>query len=154
MTNLNPEDFRPKVKGESDFFSWQLYRWLKKHKHYTRIYKGTWNSITGHDLSRDVFYIGRKDDKDSSWCHCRELRNLCTYRSGLEMFAYGGCHGVKDWEDVTEWFWDEYRRIGVCAIHGDYAHKWNYLYPTKRKCEYCGKIETSHTKTIKQEVWK
>lgn len=136
---INPEEFKPKVKGESDFFSWKLYRWLYNHKDKTNIFK------CNNDL-----WIGELWDNDFVGVN---LRHLCRYGRNPEIMCHS--YETKDgWDDVNEWFWSEYSRIGVCAIHGDYAHKWNYLYPTKRKCEYCGKIETSYIETKRIEKWK
>jgi hypothetical protein len=149
---INPEEFRPRVNGESDFYSWQLYRWLKSGR-FARVYRGTWNSGTGHDPERPTLYIGIKDPDNPMWFTGRQLAHLCTRDSDLDSGAYGGGHYVQEWEDVTEWFWNEYRRIGVCAIHGDFAHKWDKIYPTKRVCLYCGKVETKRTRYKKVEEW-
>ena len=71
---IKAEEFKPEKKGKSDFYSWQLYRWLKKYPYYFRVFKGTWNPITGHDIKHPILYIGAKD---GGWFHGRVLRKLC-----------------------------------------------------------------------------
>lgn len=143
------EEFKTKIPGASDKYSWQLYRWLKKHPTATTIWRGSWNSITG--VSDDpVLYIGEK--RDGVWIHCRQLRNLCCAGQGLEMFAYGAPHDTRNWSDVTDWFWNKYREIGVCAIHGDYAHDFIES-GDSRRCKYCGVVEVKKTEMRPVTRW-
>ena len=150
---VSANDIKPQVHGISDFFSWNLYRFVRKNPTALKVWLGNWNTITGFDAENPVVYIGR--DRDKNWIHARSLRNLCTVGSGLEMFAYGGCHGTKDWQDITEQFWKSYLENGVCAIHGDFAHKWHKT-GNERQCEYCRKVQTKIevTQIVSSWEWK
>lgn len=120
---INAEKIKPKVKGKSDFFSWQLYRWAKKRPTSMTIWAGTWNSCYGLD-----------GDKPT-----------------LEMWAYGPNHGTKDWVDITDQFWKSYLEIGVCAIHGDYIHNWSETENT-RVCTRCKKTEIKQIRQLQGQL--
>lgn len=143
---INPEDIKPKENGKADFFSWQLYKWVKKYPDRTKVYKKS-DAIPYAQL-----FIGAIDEDDHSWFYGRILRYLCRYGDRLDSFAYGPAHGVPEWRDVTEKFWSDYMKIGVCAIHGDFAHKW-VVEGDKRVCQYCGKVEIKRIKMVPKEVW-
>jgi hypothetical protein len=149
---INHQQIKPAANGRSDFFSWQLYRWVKKHPGRLKIWAGTWNSCTGIDREKPVLYIG--DDRDGDWIHARQLRNLCTHGANLQAWAYGPPHDTKNWVDATEAFWGDYLKKGVCAIHGDFAHDWDDQ-GQRRACNYCGAVETkeTRTRTVTTEVW-
>ena len=147
---MNPNEIKPAIRGKSDFYSWQLYRWIKKWPHSTKIWAGTWNSVSGIDKDKKVLYIG--DERDGEWIHARLLRNLCSYGENLDRWAYGPGHDTANWEDVTEKFWSEYMRIGVCAIHGDYAHRWE-TNGDERTCLNCREKEKQKLITVKKLVW-
>lgn len=145
-------DIKPKVKGQSDFFSWQLYRYMRK---YTdpkdqRVFAGTWNSIDGVNPLRPVLYIGQLS-KDL-WFSGRQLRNLCRHGGSIVRYAYHAGHDTKNWVDVTDAFWSDYMKIGVCAIHGDLAHDWD-VSGDERTCRYCGKREIKRIKMVEKEIW-
>lgn len=152
---INPSEFKPAVKGKADKFSWQLYRWAKKHPARLKIWAGTWNSCTGIDREKPVLYIG--DDRDGNWIHARQLRNLCTHGANLQAWAYSSPHDTKNWVDVTESFWREYLRKGVCAIHDDRGHDFTKINRNSRKCRHCGEHQTRTVvtkKTIKRlDIW-
>ncbi len=143
-------DIKPKEKGISDFYSWQLYKWVKKFPNRLTVWSATWNSATGVDEEKRSLYIG--DQRDGNFIHARQLRNLCTYGHRIEAYAYGRCHDTKNWEDITGWFWSEYMRIGICAIHGDYAHSWD-IDTDVRICERCGKKEIRKFINVPTELW-
>lgn len=151
--NINQEKFKPLIKGKADFYSWQLYKWMKKKPYFCRIYKGVWNSATGYDNLKPVLYIGSIDDG----CFVGNLlKRICGYGSKLSSYAYCSKeHHVDEWEDVTEQFFDDYRKKGVCAIHGDMCHKWTYnVGGSFRKCEYCGKEENMTIVFQHKKVWR
>lgn len=144
---IDPETIKPKTKGKADFYSWQLYKFIKNKPYYCHIYKGTWNSFDGYNKDKPVMYIGMKD-RDNQCCFFgAALRQICVQGAKLKIWCMNSReHHVEEWEDITDWFFKEYQRIGVCAIHGDYAHNWVEDGDT-RKCEYCGKRE------VKQHLW-
>ena len=51
-------------------------------------------------------------------------------------------------EVVTEVKWDEYERIGGCALT-EWHHKWVYANKQSRKCRHCGRWERKVVKTVK-----
>jgi hypothetical protein len=135
-----PEQIKPKKNGVSDFFSWQLYKYMKKYKNPSefRVWLATWDDFYGVRPSTPRMYIG--GERDGRWIHARKLRSLCITRQKIERYAYGSQHDTENWIDVTEAFWSDYLKKGVCAIHGDNSHKWN-IEGDLRTCEYCGKQE-------------
>lgn len=135
------EQIKPKVRGESDFFSWQLYRYMKKYNNPSeqRIWAATWNTCYGIQPDNQSLYMG--SERDGDWIHARLLKNLCLRGQTLDRRAYGLPHDTENWVDVTDTFWSDYLRIGVCAIHGDYAHEWSYHHGDMRTCDYCNKTE-------------
>lgn len=150
---MNITAIKPTVRGKSDFFSWQLYRWCLKKPSQCQIWLGTWNSVTGHDRDNPVFYIGAMDSAaNEQWFHGTKLKSLCLHGAKLDGWAYGPAHDVANWQDVTEQWWADYMKKGVCHIHGDYAHEWN-VSGDSRSCQYCGKKETKKTKLIQKEYW-
>lgn len=144
--------YQPKEKGQSDFYSWNLFRWLKnqdRERHplikKTKIYR---------DNESGFIYIGSRydeEEKDVSGFLLRELCNTGSNKKFPMVFCYP--QGYK-WKDVTDWFWSEYERIGVCAIHEDSAHSFTYLIDnTARMCEYCGKIEKRKVEMVERITW-
>lgn len=154
MSRIEANHIKPKKRGIADFFSWQLYRWVKAKPHATQIWRGTWNSATGIDRDRPVLYIGHMDSDTPGelWFHGRNLRNLCCYRQKIESYAYGPGHDTKKWVDVTEGWWSEYMEKGVCAIHVDYAHDWE-TEGDKRTCSWCGAVENRVVEQVERVTW-
>lgn len=147
--NINAEDFKPREKGKSDFFSWNLYRWLKKQE------KSGRGAIRIYDSGSDYksIYIGVKESHGSV-CAVN-LRTLCS-GSGRGHFPLFGCFiNSSQWKDITEEFYSEYRRIGVCAIHGDFAHEFTYIGEgvDRRMCKYCGKVEKKVVTMVERVDW-
>jgi len=100
--NIDAEEYKPKVRGRADFFSWQLYKWLKKKPYYCRVYKGVWNVISGHDPDNPRLYIGLIND---GYFSGNLLRRICRHGQRLESWAYcSKTHRVDEWEDVTSAF--------------------------------------------------
>lgn len=154
MPHGGASTIKPARRGKADFFSWQLYRWVKAKPHAVQIWRGTWNSATGVDRQRPVLYIGHMDADESGgrWFHGRLLRNLCLHGQKLDGYAYGPGHDTAHWEEITAEWWMEYMRIGVCAIHGDYAHDWAEN-GDARTCRHCGKRERRTVETVERAVW-
>jgi hypothetical protein len=148
------ESIKPANHGKSDFFSWQLYRWAKQKPLMLQIWEGTWNSVSGTDRGHPVLYIGYMDSDTpgEKWLHGRKLRELCCHGQNIEGCAYGPGHDTAHWKEITKEWWKKYMRIGVCAIHGDFAHNWNESGDT-RICEYCGKKEHKQIEMVEKVTW-
>lgn len=137
---ITPQNIKPKKRGVADFWSWQLYQWVLKNPLATFIHKD----------SEGVLYIGTGIDSEG-WLHGAELRQICGHGQKLQTWAYRP-GSVKGLENITEEFWAEYNLSGICAIHGDFAHKWKTL-NDYRSCDYCGKEETRITKMVEKTEW-
>lgn len=136
---IKAEDIKPERKNESDFFSWNLYRWFKKYPNECRIYKDGNGTLCIGDRSTIVHGAGLVD------IHRK------TPRSSLQSCRWAYL-GSNYWQDVTEEFFSEYMSIGVCAINGISAHKWiekgDY-----RECQYCEKEERKIVTMVEKITW-
>lgn len=152
MQPIIANDIKPRVRGQSEFFSWQLYRYVKKYPNASqqKVWSATWNSTLGLD-GKSTMYIG--DERHGPWIHARQLRNLCLAGQKIERYAYGSCHDTANWKDITEEFWREYMRIGVCAIHGDNAHRFIETGKDAKTCQNCGAIYVRKSKRITKHYW-
>lgn len=155
-------EIKPAESNKSDFFSWRLYGFLRKHGlRMSNIYISSWNVFTGHKPITDTgiltthgtLMIGEKDD--TGWFGGLGLRGLCSGPSNgsYQCFAYYGAHHVDEWIDVTESFWNLYMKIGVCAIHRNMAHDWSYISDNERSCKNCQKREVKKIKMEPREFW-
>lgn len=149
--SIDPKTIKPAQRGQSDFFSWQLYRWVRQNQHLCSVFAGTWNSVTGVEPGRTVPYIGRMDE--DGWFHGTLLRGLCCHGASLQSWAYGPGHDTANWKDITAEFWTDYFNRGVCAVHGDLAHNWDYVTADFRVCRWCGKQEQEQTVYRAVKVW-
>jgi hypothetical protein len=149
--NIIANDIKPTVDGKSDFFSWQLFRWIRKNPTAYRIYLGTWNSVNGIDDKNRVLYIGYEREGDR-WISARRLTNLCCINQDLKSYSFAPCHDIKNWVDVTNIFWGDYMKKGVCAIYSS-SHKWTLKSDSLRDCEYFGKVEILKTKMVEVKEW-
>lgn len=133
---ITADQIKPKVRGESDFLSWHLYRFLRKNPRYNRIYRAP----------DGVVYIGC--ERDGDWVYGARLIGVTC--GDLKTWAYSpGQFRTPEWQDITDEFWTDYLTRGVCAIHNDLAHNWNEAGDT-RTCEYCGKVERKITRTVQR----
>lgn len=140
MKKIDFKDIKPKKGGVADFFSWQLYRWVKHRPDACEVW-----SFDG------LLFIGWTEFYGNLlYLYGRRLTELCL--AGKRLHSYSFCL-PSDAQNVTELFWEQYFKIGVCAIHGDSAHKWASAGPNDRKCENCGKVETKHIRIKEVEVW-
>lgn len=151
---ISHKEIKPKHRGKSDFFSWQLYKWIRSKPYHNQVWLGTWNSIEGVNKRHQSLYIGFMDN---FWFHGRQIRNLCRYGQDLQSYAYGPGHDTQNWECITDEWWSKYMREGVCAIHGDLVHSWIKINSHARKCAYCGKHEHREVYTqrhyVRKELW-
>lgn len=145
--SINPESIKPKVHGFSDFFSWNLYRYLKKYNN-QRIYLAPFDYFHGVKGPM-VLVVG--EERDGRWIHGGRLRSLCNgvWKSPPNRFAYPN---TKYWADITDEFFADYLKRGVCAIHGDTAHKW-IDNGDNRVCEYCAKKQVKVIKIVETADW-
>jgi hypothetical protein len=137
----------PEVKGESDKYSWNLYRFLKNHtEDDIRVFKSDSNvTIVGHQYHDGV--------------SGKELMSLLRETRREPEFWVDDYWGLKE----DESFFTEYQRIGRCLmIPHDYPwyigeeHRFTRIGNTRR-CDWCGKWEQmaihKKTKITREEVW-
>lgn len=161
---INPELYKPKVKGESDKFSWNLYWFIEKHRN-VRIMFNTKDRINGKHL---VF-----NPKDSlpGWQvfifigdHEYTGRPLYGVMDGTRNSLGDYCLFQNQIIDITEWFFKEYLRIGRCIFdrgHKTYwqggSSRYTQINKSSRKCNWCGKhfhrVIQKETKVIRHETW-
>lgn len=149
ILNIKAEKIKPAIRGVSDFFSWQLYRWVKRHPRYIQVYLGKWDQ-TGYSHDKEVLYIGQMHD---GAFFGNRLRRICSHGHNLQAFSYESSKmHLAEWVEHTEQFWSDYQRIGVCAIHGDGAHEWVES-GDMRACKYCGTIQHKTVQLIERTNW-
>lgn len=143
------EKYKPKERGKSDFYSWNLYRWLRKQDKEGDLKKTNIYKTEGGSL-----YIGARYYDHLDHVVGVNLRSLCS-GSGYGRFPLcGSFMGSDQWQDITDWFWSEYDRIGVCAIHGDFSHDWKYTEAkTFRVCTNCKKREFKKVEMVERVTW-
>lgn len=152
MNILSAKEFKP---DDSGFYSKNLFKWLKKRPDYNRVYKASWNNISGYDPNSPVLMIGFKEKGKGGWFHGNSLRRICSGPiMDVQPFAFGHCEmRVDEWEDVTEQFIDDYRRIGVCAIHGDFSHRFEHITKKHKRCLNCGKEYFRKARRVTEHYW-
>lgn len=135
---MKAKDIHPANKPDG-FWSKCLYRFIKQNPCYNKVYRG----------SDGCLYIGNYDS-DLKDLLGSNLRSVCCGSEKRKFRTFSFVH--LEFEDVNDWFWPEYERIGVCAIHGDYGHSWTYC-DDERECDNCGKTEIRRTIMVPREVW-
>lgn len=145
------EEYKPKEKGKSDFYSWNLYRWLRKQS------KEKIDVLKKTKIYQDedgILYIGSRYDKEEKNVSGFRLRALCSTGSNNKFPTVFWHPKSYKWKDVTDEFYAEYERIGVCAIHGDFAHEWKYsVAKTIRYCRHCKKREFKKVEMVERVYW-
>ena len=149
------------TQGRADRFSQNLYRWLRRHPHYTQVFfrRGNASSLGAPDTAYDPertqasqIYVGLVDDGDLLGSR---LSEILVDGAKTQTWCYPGfpC------DEITEAFWAGYKAIGKCAIdpeHRLYADKERYRGDdTARVCCWCGRHEEAFTeaRVVRQTVW-
>ena len=115
-----------------------------------RDYMKNHNRILKSDNGK--LYIGINDD---GWLTGAELNRVVC--GDFKTWAFADVT-VRNCEDVTEWFIEEYKAKGMCA-YTDMHHEWledhddNSPDGTTRTCIYCGKVETLKSKMVRKIWW-
>jgi len=148
--NLESKEFKPDGSG---FYSQNLYKWLKKNPYYSKVYLSPWSSFLGYNPEKPVMMIGWLGE--DGWFHGHQLRSVCVgSRMDKQSFAYGHPEmRIKEWRDITEQFISDYKRIGVCAIHGDNAHRFSEVNKKEKICLNCGVKYIKKSKRVTKHYW-
>ena len=143
---VSAKNFKPKVRGKSDKFSWNLYRLLKDWEgREISVVRIGWNTLDGGcDISRGSLYICC-DLSVPDWMHGNQIVRVMCEGPKAANVAFG-MMGSKPWhhydrEDVTEWFFREYADKGRCLLVPNWSHDWIEINVNARKCRHCGKHE-------------
>lgn len=157
---------KPKVKGISDKYSWNLYKWLKKTKcKKLTVWFNTKSAWDGSKLEFDKnnikigqIWIGFVD---KGWLHGSSLNSILN--GNFQEWANPWM--AKSHIDITEWFWKEYIKDGRCIWDRNHdgwlaydKNRFTYVNKNSRKCNWCG--EWQHRKIEKEtiikrhEIWK
>lgn len=155
---------KPNQKGMSDKYSWNLYQFLKTNKD-IRVF---WDSTNDFN-KRSIRFID-KDSTDVSQ-HLRLGRFLgksfagrslmsVLVKTDKHLYSYSWLD-ANQLEDVTDWFFDTYEKIGRCAFDNNHS-MWlsnedgRYEeFENKKKCCWCGSRFEKKIKEVatKSERW-
>lgn len=143
---LSKDELKPDADG---FYSKQLYRWLKKHPRYNQIFERPTEG-----KHRSCLMIGIKDD---TGCFSgAKLAQVCSGDTLPTIYSWALVSQASDeWVNVTELFLERYKKIGVCAIHDDIAHRFveTDTEPKERKCLNCGLVEKQVSEVVIVKKW-
>ena len=166
------KQIKPRIEGESDRNSWNLYKFAKKYGiHKLKFYSDVpYDKI---DKAYDIFVCTR-EEKYSYLDHSESgaeigiglwgKRLIHIFCSGYGLTSVNYIDSSEFKYDITEQFWKDYMFYGRCKFLGDMTHKyneWNEIQEDKisikkvRICEYCGKKQylTSWQETVIKTEW-
>lgn len=154
---------KPKVKGESDKYSWNFYKHLNKLKNKgAKIYYRTHSCINEvkinfneHEFSTIETLVVSSVLRADEGLIGSTLSNVL--RGGkIEEFYYSNIH--KSYYEITEEFFNLYLNKGRCLFDqshtGWLAHDYNRftVYDDYRICNYCNKRQDKRVEKICEEV--
>lgn len=158
---ISANNFKPKVRGKSDKFSWNLYRLLKEWEDDVSVIRIGWNFLDGQcSLDRGQLYICR-DPKSGDFLSGNEIHQIMGQGPSKAHVAIGMMSKTPwwkhEWEDVTEWFFREYADKGRCLIVPNWSHEWIEINSNARKCKHCGQHQRREVYTKRKlervEAW-
>jgi hypothetical protein len=173
--------FKPKIKGISDKYSCQLYEYLRRNygrfQGLPNVYyiqtQDRWNSelemaeqievpFDSIDLKIGHIFVG--ENNRDGWYSANRLSNILgDSKEKYTIFAIPWFKN-KTVIDITDWFWDEYRRIGRCVWDRphigwlmDDDERFVYINKNSRKCQWCGEWQhreiEKRVKIERKPVW-
>lgn len=165
---IDPKLVKPKIKGESDKYSWNLYRWLYKYRKYAdyKVYYIADEEFDRNNLKLSKIIIGKKhSDREITGNLLSNIINKGSCSEDSYCFLKSIGWNTDKAIDITELFKKEYIRIGRCFIFGHTdiwlrgdKDKFTIINKHSRRCNWCGKYENRYIeteKTIKRkEVWR
>ena len=168
IDNLLLKKIKPQIKGESDKYSWNLWKWLNKYKtEKLRVYylpNHEDDKYDPTDFDNVQILIGER------WRdNCivgMTLRTIIATDRGLQSGAFTtGCgYNVHVAQDVTEQFFEDYIEFGRCFLfeHGAWLRNGDKQFTyqddgNERWCNWCGRVERKRieveTKIIERVIW-
>lgn len=135
------ELIKPKVKGKSDKYSWNLYCFIRDYPHIAKnVFATKWNPYSGYsnvpanDLFNQEIAIGFIDS--TGIFSGSNVKSICLDQKNANNVLYSKYYPDVI-EDITDYFWENYIKYGVCFLEMNYEHKYNEL----KICEYCLKSD-------------
>lgn len=175
---MNLNDIKPKARGKSDKFSWNLYRFLEKNYkkstfHFYHIVDQE-DYVNGEVVNKKVPFDINDAKTMDIWVGNEREDGLFMYGNRLWTITSGSKERFtefanpwlrnKEYIDVTDEFIKAYLRIGRCLftrhsnrwIEGDEA-RFTYINKNSRRCNWCGRYQTRRIKKIqtikRSETW-
>ncbi|MGK4040826.1 hypothetical protein AB0Y20_00895 [Heyndrickxia oleronia] len=167
MIDLN--EIKPKVKGESDKYSWNLYRFLNKLfkdkdegkyiKNQLEIHWLTYSRWDGKYLEFDPDNLNRGMNQvlilPFGLEHGRSFYDLNTIMGKGRAELFHVPWRKDQLTNITDWFFSTYQKDGRCIFDRNHnkwwqgeANRFTYINNTRR-CNWCGEW---HKKEIHKEV--
>ncbi len=171
---MQSSDIKPQIKGQSDKYSWNLYRLfrmaerdIKKYGDLIqyRILLDTRSHLDGgyepFDPNQSVkpgqCYFAKIYPDNQGWVGRKllEVMGMAPYGE-IKLYAYSIQEEHGRYIDITEWFWEEYRKSGRCIFDREHDGWWmgdetrfTAINRNSRKCNWCGQ---HHKRTVEKEV--
>lgn len=162
---------KPKNIKKSDKYSKAIYKYLKEHPYYRKV----WFDNSSYDSDEEKYirvnfdinkmnlrnmFFGMPESPESRCITGKCIDSLIQGGSGSQTtYSYIGYENSQ-YIEVTEEFYEKYIDIGCCIYgHGlwiaDDEGRYTYRDKTHRKCNWCGKDEHLETKTYSytRDVW-
>lgn len=141
-----PNQFKPKKKGVSDKFSWNLYRFLREYPNakimlYKKDHTGDIKEFDPNGFQGTYHFFGMIGELVGA-------RFVDIMRAGpsakIQLYAFSWW-GDANFIDVTDWFFSEYERRGRCLFDKEHSSWWageegrfTYINSHSRRCNWCG----------------
>lgn len=151
---IDAEKFRPKKRGESDKFSWNIYRFLKRHPGVRVMYYfNPVEYIRSFDPNKSLnsmqtFLLHPGPGMSGVRVHGLMMRQ--SKFGEIQQASY--CLWDKErFTDITDWFFKTYERIGCCIFDREHSGWWRgegnrftYINKHSRRCNWCGEWHERH----------
>lgn len=142
---MNLNLIKPKIKNESDKYSWNLYKYLKKYPN-SKVYYDKINSFTDNEQMYNKDNLTKNDVIIGNICENSivgvTLSQLLMKVPSMQ-FWYGGAK--KTHVDITNQFFNDYIEIGRCLFDSTHDgwlrntdNRFTYINDEQRKCNWCG----------------
>lgn len=167
---LDVDLYKPKIKGESDKYSWNLYKFLNKQVRQRDIGKYVKTQIRVFWLTHsrwDGRYVEFNPEKLHGGLNHMQIiispfgdRGSGYFLSNILGNKKDECFSLSSWAkdefiDITEWFFSTYEQDGRCTFDREHIGWWQgdkerftYINNTRR-CNWCGQW---HMKEIHKSV--
>lgn len=161
------KQIKPKVKGQSDKYSWNLYSWMNKYKKYIQYkvyYIGNYE-FDKNNISLRNIVIGRKhSEAEMSGDTLYHIIHNGIKKDDSFCFLQSQGWNIKDAKDITDIFWKSYIQEGRCFLfgHNDVwllgdENRYTYVGKSSRRCNWCGRWEQreilKETIIKRKEIW-